>query len=89
MQQHYPFFALALLFFLLHSPRVFAIELNEIRTLASTGAVTLALKLVDEHQQTIDTTNDLNTWLEWESERIGIYELGKRWQVLQQRVASI
>ena len=88
MQQHYPFFALALLFFLLHSPRVFAIELNEIRTLASTGAVTLALKLVDEHQQTIDTTNDLNTWLEWESERIGIYELGKRWQVLQQRVAS-
>ena len=88
MQQHYPFFALVLLFFSLLSPRVSAIELNEIRTLANTGAVSLALQLIDERQQNIDTSKDLNTWLEWESERIGIYELGKRWQVLQQRVAS-
>jgi hypothetical protein len=88
MHRHYPFFALALLVLFLNVSAVSALELKEVRSLASSGAVSLALQLIDEHQQTLNLVNDLNVWLEWESERIGIYEIGKRWQVLQNRVAS-
>jgi len=95
----YPFFAFPAFTFILFisltlfSPDSFAVEIlsskiKEVRTIAQAGAVSLALQSIDEQQEILDTKINLKTWLEWESERLSLYQLGKRWQVLQQRVAS-
>ena len=87
----YPFFVTSILFFPLSSsfatetlPR----EIQEVRVIAQSGAVSLALKSIDEHQQTLDIKNNLPSWLEWERERLNIYQVGERWQLLHQRVTS-
>lgn len=86
----YPFFV----FLLLVSPsssfaeEKVSAEIKEVRIIAKSGAVSLALQSIDDYQQTLDIKNDLNTWLEWERERLTIYQLGQRWQILQQRVAD-
>ena len=91
MRKCYPFFAFSLLIFF--TPFSFASEIvsddiQEVRTIAESGAVSLALQTIDLQQQTLDVKNNLKAWLEWERERLSIYQLGKRWQVLQQRVAA-
>lgn len=63
-------------------------EIKETRVIAESGAVSLALKLIDGKQTKVEVKNDLATWLLWERERLNIYQLGKRWKSLQQRVAS-
>ena len=87
----YPFFAFSLLIFF--TPFSFASEIvsddiQEVRTIAESGAVSLALQSIDVQQQTLDVKNNLKAWLDWERERLSIYQLGKRWQDLQQRVAA-
>lgn len=87
----YPFFIFPL--FIFSSPCLYASEtlsgdIKEIRAIASSGAVSLALRAIDSHQDTLNIKNNIDAWLEWERERLNIYQLGKRWQVLQQRVAS-
>jgi len=69
------------------SANLFSQQLSEIRSVATTGAASLALQLIDQHQENLDKTVNLNAWLDWERERISIYQIGKRWDVLQQRVA--
>lgn len=63
-------------------------EIEEVRFIARSGAVSLALQSIDEQQNLIDKTNNITAWLEWERERLSIYQLGQRWQKLQQRVAD-
>ena len=87
----YPFFILSLFIFYPTSSfaeDIISSHIQEIRIIAQNGAVSLALQSIDEQQQELDVKNDLTTWLEWERERLSIYQLGQRWQVLQQRVAD-
>ena len=87
----YPFFVFP--FFIFFSPysfsdEIISTEIEEVRTIAKSGAVSLALQSIDGHQKKLDIKNDLNIWLDWERERLSIYQIGQRWQVLQQRVAA-
>ena len=87
----YPFFVLAISIFFTppsFSADVLSGQIQEIQSIAQSGAVSLALQSIDEQQQILDTKNDLSTWLKWERERISIYQLGQRWQALQQRIAD-
>ena len=87
----YPFFVFV--FFIFYPPYSIATDvlsgdLQEIRIIAESGAVSLALKSIDEKQQVLDVIDDLDIWIDWERERLGLYQLGRRWQDLQQRVAA-
>ncbi len=86
----YPFFIFSFFIFPLHSfaAAVSADSLEEVRSIAKSGAVSLALQSIDEYQKTLDAKSDMLAWLEWERERLAMYELGQRWQALQQRVAA-
>ena len=91
VREYYPFFVFVIFIFNLPfshaSENLLAIDIQEVRGIAQSGAVSLALQSIDEKQQTIELTNS-SVWLEWERERISIYQFGKRWQTLQQRVAE-
>ena len=63
-------------------------DIQEIRIIAKSGAVSLALQSIDSQQEILNVKNNPKAWLEWERERLSIYQSGQRWQVLQQRVAS-
>ena len=87
----YPFFALLTTIFLItpsFATALLPVDIKEIRVIAESGAVSLALQSIDEQQINLDTTNNLSSWLEWERERLSIYQLGERWQALHQRVAE-
>ena len=86
----YPFFIFSFFISPLYSfaAAVSADSLEEVRSIAKSGAVSLALQSIDEYQKTLDAKNDMLAWLEWERERLAMYELGQRWQALQQRVAA-
>lgn len=86
-----PFFVFLL--FIFFTPFSFASgilsgDIQEVQTIAQTGAVSLALQSIDRQQQIFDVKTSLNVWLEWERERLSIYQLGQRWQDLHQRVAT-
>lgn len=86
----YPFFVFLTFVF---SPLSVAVEISsadieEVRTIAQSGAVSLALLSIEEQQKNLDIKDNLAAWLEWERERLNIYQSGQRWQALQQRVAS-
>ena len=88
---YYPFFMFPIFIFL--SSTSFAVEIlsgdvEEVRTIAKSGAVSLALQSIEGHQKALDINTNLNSWLEWERERLNLYQIGQRWQVLQQRVAD-
>jgi hypothetical protein len=91
VRKYCPFFVF--IFFVFISPFLHASEIpvgaiEEVRTIAKTGAISLALQSIDEYQQNIDKTTQLDKWVEWERERINLYLLGQRWQALQKRVAD-
>lgn len=91
VRKYYPFFVFVL--FIFYPPYSIAADvlsgdLQEIRIIAETGAVSLALKSIDEKQEALDVIDDLDVWMEWERERLGLYQLGQRWNDLQQRVAA-
>lgn len=91
VRKYCPFFVLSLFIFYpsySFAEDIISSHIQEIRTIAQNGAVSLALQSIDEQQQELDVKKDLTTWLEWERERLSIYQLGQRWQVLQQRVAD-
>ena len=96
---YYPFFAFPVFTFILSIPLIlfpsysFASDtlsgnIQEIRIIAKSGAVSLALQSIDSQQEILNKQNNLKAWLEWERERLSIYQSGQRWQVLQQRVAA-
>ena len=90
VRKYYPFFALP--FFIFVTPFTFATEnvsaeIQQVRTIAESGAVSLALQSIDVQQQALDIKSNLKAWLEWEHERLNIYQSGKRWQDLQKRVS--
>ena len=89
----YPFFVLSLSILISStsfSADILSSDIEEIRLIAANGAVSLALQSIDEHQNNLDIkeTINLDAWLAWERERLSIYQLGQRWQKLQQRVAD-
>lgn len=87
----YPFFVFIIA--ALFSPLTFAQSLPEqnniqqVQQLAETGAVSLALQLIDELQPAFDP-DEPESWIEWERERISVYQSGSRWNALQQHVAN-
>lgn len=89
----YPLFIACFLILFFQSPSSFAADalsdnIQEIRVIAQSGAVSLALLSIDEQQNILDIKTNLEDWLEWERERLSIYQLGQRWKVLQLRVSS-
>ena len=89
----YPFFVVVFIFSSIPYSSSFATEkplaeITEVRVTAQSGAVSLALKSIDRQQQKIDKSNNLSDWLMWERERLDIYVIGKRWELLQQRVKN-
>lgn len=87
----YPFFVFILSVFFspfLSASEISAEVIDEVRTIAKSGAISLALQSIDEHQKSLDKTGQLEQWVEWERERINLYRVGQRWQALQQRVAA-
>ena len=84
----YPFFVFPL--FIFHPSYTVAADLlshdiNEVKVIAETGAVSLALKFIEQQQLVFDE-NKFTAWLEWERERLKIYTLGQRWKATVQRV---
>ncbi len=91
VRKYYPFFAFP--FFIFFTPFTFATEnvsteIQQVRIIAESGAVSLALQSIDVQQQALDIKSNLKAWLEWEHERLNIYQSGKRWQDLQKRVSN-
>lgn len=87
----YPFFVFPLFIFVTpytYAAEMLSAEILQVRTIAESGAVSLALQSIDVQQQALDTKSNLKAWVEWERERLGIYQSGKRWQDLQQRVTA-
>ena len=87
----YPFFVFPL--FIICTPYSIADEIitgkiQEIQIIAKSGAVSLALQSIDEQQKILDIKTDPDSWIQWERERISIYQQGQRWQDLQQRIAA-
>lgn len=62
-------------------------KIEEAHQFAQSGAISLALQSVDTLQPVFNSDNSA-LWMDWERERISIYQQGKRWLALQQRVAS-
>lgn len=89
VRKYYPFFVL--IFSLLFTTSLYAQtvqhKLNEIRQLTEMGAVSLALRAINKQQPEFNY-DEPEPWIEWERERIWVYQTGQRWQALQQRVAS-
>jgi len=93
----YPFFVFPLFVFFIplvlfpsysFAADILSGNIQEIRTIAKSGAVSLALQSIDSQQEVLDIKNNLKTWLVWERERLNIYKSGQRWNVLQQRIAG-
>lgn len=87
----YPFFVVFFLFIpfsISFALEDVSTEIHEVQITAQSGAVSLALKSIDDYQENLDKINNLTDWLKWERERLKIYELGERWQLLQQRVMT-
>lgn len=94
VQKCYPFFVFPLLVltFVFFPSTLFAAEelsngIKDVRSIAQTGAVSLALQSIDEQQPSLDIKSP-SAWLEWERERLSIYQLGHRWKLLHQRVSA-
>ena len=88
---YYPFFVFPLIIFFTPysiAAEVLSGELQEIQIIAKSGAVSLALQSIDEQQKTLNKETNLDGWIQWERERISIYQLGERWQALHQRIAG-
>lgn len=87
VRKHYPFFIFPLFIFPFYPVAADALrhDINEVKVMAESGAVSLALQSVDEQQLVFDE-NNFTAWLEWERERLKIYTLGQRWKATVQRV---
>lgn len=78
---------LLLILSLLFAPFAIAEDtLKEIQALADSGAVTLAVRLLDERQPTIPT--EQGEWMALERERIRIYQANGRWREMADRLTG-
>lgn len=62
-------------------------SLTEIQQIAENGAPTLALRLMDRSQA--ELSKNKKQWMEWERQRILIYQNNHNWQSLLDRVAIL
>ncbi|MFV1984115.1 MAG: tol-pal system YbgF family protein [Thiohalomonadales bacterium] len=65
---------------------LYASSLQEIKALQDNGAISLALRLINKHQEIY--INQPKDWMSWEHERINIYQANKNWMALAQRVKN-
>lgn len=62
-------------------------QLNELRRIADTGAIELALKLFE--QQAPDLAEDSERWATWERARLAFHAKHERWQSLIEHIDSL
>ncbi len=73
--------------FLITTPTLYATELDEIRQLAGTGAVNLALRIIEQEQQAL--SSDPDKWMQWEQQRIALMVERRDWQGITSRLESM
>lgn len=61
-------------------------DLEEVRTMAQSGAATLALRTIDRLQPSLMEKQE--SWIRWERERINIFQQQKDWHSLTLRLES-
>jgi hypothetical protein len=59
---------------------VHATSLEEIQRYADTGAIKLALRIMDREQPALEKQPE--QWMQWERQRIGLYEARQDWAAL-------
>jgi len=64
-----------------------ATEITEIQRLAKTGAVNLALRIINKEQDAL--VNKPDVWMQWEQERIALMSKRRDWQGITTRLADI
>lgn len=84
MRRAWQRFVIALLCLL--SSTAGAMSLDEVLSLARTGASELAVELMDRHQP--EREADPAAWMNWERERLSLYRRRGHWEALQSRVAD-
>lgn len=77
----------AAVFVLLLAPSLQAADLDEITTIARSGATGLALELMERHQP--DPETDPAAWMQWERERLFFHRSRGEWDVVVTRVQDL
>lgn len=76
-----------LLLWLCGIAHVHATSLEEIQRYADTGAIKLALKIMDREQPALEKQPE--QWMQWERQRISLYEARQDWAALAGRLAKL
>lgn len=76
-----------LLLWLCAIAHVHATSLEEIQRYADTGAIKLALKIMDREQPALEKQPE--QWMAWERQRISLYEARQDWAALAGRLAKL
>jgi len=63
-----------------------AASIEEVSGIARSGAVELAMELMDRHQPAVD--EDPVAWMRWERERLFLYRSRSHWQAMEDRVSG-
>ncbi|MCP1726333.1 hypothetical protein J2T60_000298 [Natronospira proteinivora] len=76
----------ALIATMLFAQQVRAADIQEVSGIARSGAVELAMELMDRHQPSVD--EDPVAWMRWERERLFLYRSRSQWARMEERVAD-
>ena len=71
---------------LLAMPLIAQASLDEFHAIKANSALQLALEIIDQQQP--DSQTDIQQWMEWEQERLQIYEQIKNWSALIERTKT-
>lgn len=66
---------------------VHATSLDEIQRYADTGAVTLAIRIMDREQPVLEKQPE--QWMQWEQQRVTLYESRQDWPAIIQRLEKL
>lgn len=66
---------------------VYATDLREVELLIESGATTLAVEVLDREQAGFESNPE--QWLEWENQRVKLYQYNKDWTGLIQRLQEL
>jgi len=83
----YFFRRLLLCFAVITNTAVFATDLREVELLIESGATVLAREVFDREQPGFE--NNPEQWLEWENQRIKLYQYNKDWEGLIKRLREL
>lgn len=83
----YQISGLSLVMALMLSSLSSATTLNEIEQVAETGASGLAIRMLEQKQESL--LDKPKQWMEWERKRIELYETTNQWQKSADRLASL